>query len=65
MVEPQQRFLFVKWSLLLDIPVFLLHCERKDVAYAVCFKTSVPTNDVTGSSPKNHIQRKVLRFQLV
>ena len=65
MGEPQQRFLFVKWSLLVDIPVFLLDCESEDVANAVCSKTSVPTNDVTGCSPHDHIQCKVLPFQLL
>jgi hypothetical protein len=63
--EPQQRFLFVKWSLLLDNPVFLIHYEREDVTNAVCSKTSVPTYDVTGCSPHHHIQCKVLLFQLV
>jgi len=65
MGEPQQRFLFVKWSLLVGIPVFLLDCEREDVANAVCSKMSVPTNNVTGCSPHNHIQCKVLPFLLV
>jgi hypothetical protein len=60
--EQQQRFLVVKWSLELDNPVFPLDCERDDVANAVSPKTSVPTNDVTGCSPTNHIQCKVLPF---
>jgi hypothetical protein len=65
MGESQQRVLFVKWSLLVDIPVLLLDYEREVVANAVCSKTSVTSNDVTGCSPHVHIECKVLPFQFV